>query len=366
MDGWIPVPTKRVGSSLAVSTIGAVTTGFHFAHLVEELGEPVALLVGILPPMVISLGLIGGGLWLLRLDLPSWAFGRVLGWTIAGLVAVAITGWFISVDQSAHGTPLTDTVFMYANWVATGSLGGFVLGVYDARRVSVQQELRAERDRLAEKEHALARENERLESFASILSHDLRNPLNVARGNIALLGEESDADELETIDGALERMEALIDDVLTMAREGDEVIPGDLTEISLRTVATVAWDMVESTGGTLTVEDDITFLADDDRLLRIFENLYRNALEHAGTDVTVKVGPLPNRTGFFVEDDGVGIDTNEDVFAPGYSTDRNGTGLGLVIVESIATAHGWETTVTESDDGGARFEFRGVRTPERG
>lgn len=357
-----PVSTRRVGSSLVVSAIGAVTLGFHFAHLLQELGEPVALLVGILPPMVISLSLTGGGIWLLRLDLPTWAYDRALGWTVAGLVAVTITGWFISVYQTAHGTPLTDTVFMYANWVATGSLGGFVLGVYDARRVSVQQELRAERDRLADKEQALSRENKRLESFASILSHDLRNPLNVARGNVALLDEESDVVELEAIDGALERMEEIIDDVLTMAREGEEVDPADLAEVSLRSVATGCWAMVDSPSGTLTVEADLTFLADEDRLRRVFENLYRNALEHAGTDVIIRVGTLPNRTGFYVEDDGVGIDMDADVFAPGYSTDQHGTGLGLVIVESIATAHGWELTVTESKDGGARFEFSGVRT----
>lgn len=363
MGESIPVPTKRIGSSLAVSAIGAVTTGFHLAHLLEELGEPVPLMVGILPPMVISLSLIGGGIWLLRLDLPAWAYGRVLGWTLTGLIVVTVTGWFISVYQTAHGTALKDTVFMYANWVATGSLGGFVLGVYDARRVSVQQELRAERDRLADKERALARENKRLESFASILSHDLRNPLNVARGNVALLDEESEAVELETIDGALERMEEIIDDVLTMAREGEEVDPADLAEVSLRSVATDCWAMVESPSGTLTVEADLTFLADDDRLRRVLENLYRNALEHVGTNVIIRVGPLPNLTGFYIEDDGVGIDMDADVFAPGYSTDQHGTGLGLVIVESIATTHGWETTVTESEDGGARFEFSGVRTP---
>jgi len=71
-------------------------------------------------------------------------------------------------------------------------------------------------------------------------------------------------------------------------------------------------------------------------------------------------GRLPN--GFYVADDGTGIDPSERdaVFDPGHSTERDGTGFGLSIVERIAEAHGWEVSVTESRTGGARFEFTGV------
>jgi signal transduction histidine kinase len=81
--------------------------------------------------------------------------------------------------------------------------------------------------------------------------------------------------------------------------------------------------------------------------------------------VTVTVGSLEE--GFYVEDDGPGVPEaeREDVFDAGYTTSDTGTGFGLSIVHEIATAHGWEVSVTESDAGGARFEFRGVETPRR-
>ena len=66
--------------------------------------------------------------------------------------------------------------------------------------------------------------------------------------------------------------------------------------------------------------------------------------------------------GFAVEDDGPGIpvDAADSVFELGHSSDRDGTGIGLYIVDTIAAAHGWDVSVTTGRDGGARFEFTGV------
>lgn len=63
--------------------------------------------------------------------------------------------------------------------------------------------------------------------------------------------------------------------------------------------------------------------------------------------------------GFYVADDGPGIsaDERETVFERGYSTAAEGAGFGLAIVRTIAQAHGWTVAATESEDGGARFEF---------
>jgi len=68
-----------------------------------------------------------------------------------------------------------------------------------------------------------------------------------------------------------------------------------------------------------------------------------------------------------VADDGVGIDEadRESLFDSGYSTKDDGTGLGLSIVERMVRAHGWEIAVTESENGGARFEITGVEPAQR-
>jgi signal transduction histidine kinase len=112
----------------------------------------------------------------------------------------------------------------------------------------------------------------------------------------------------------------------------------------------------------LTVESDIAFLADGERLQQLLENLFRNAIDHGGSDVTIRVGALDDASGFYISDNGTGIaeEKRGEVFESGYSTAQDGTGFGLAIVEEIADAHEWSVRVTESAEGGARFEIAGV------
>ena len=252
------------------------------------------------------------------------------------------------------------------------------------RRIDVQGEprfLASSRDISDRKayERQIERENERLDEFASIVSHDLRNPLNVLSGYLHLAMETGNDDYYERCERALDEMERLIDDVLTLARQGDAVDdaePIDLGELATRyaedefgpidgpTDGPGADDESGAESGVsidVTVEADQTLFADAGRLKRILGNLLRNAAEHGGSHVVV--GDLPD--GFYVEDDGPGIpeDRREAVFESGYSTSGAGTGFGLAIVESIAEAHGWEVTLTTSASGGARFEFTGVERP---
>ncbi|WP_418282281.1 ATP-binding protein [Halorubrum sp. DTA98] len=204
----------------------------------------------------------------------------------------------------------------------------------------------------------LERRNDRLDEFASVLSHDLRNPLNVARGRLTLVGEECDSDHLAPIDRAHERMESLIEDLLTLAREGAAVT--DREPVDLSTTVDACWENVETGDGTVSVECDRTVLADESRLKQIFENLFRNAVEHGGNGVSVTIGELPD--GFYVEDDGPGIpdDDRDRVFEAGYSSSREGTGFGLSIIKRIVEAHDWNVRVIEGSAGGARFEITGV------
>ena len=211
------------------------------------------------------------------------------------------------------------------------------------------------------RERRLQRERDRLDEFASVVSHDLRNPLQVATGALDLASEDCDSDHHETAATALDRMALLIDDLLTLARAGDDV--GDPEPVALATVARECWEHVAVGDATLAVETDRRVVADRSRLLQLVENLVRNAVEYGSTadaPVTVTVGDLPD--GFYVADDGPGLPegATDDVFEAGYSTSDEGTGFGLRIVERVATAHGWQIRATESEAGGARFEVTGV------
>ncbi|MCU4802329.1 PAS domain-containing sensor histidine kinase [Halobacteria archaeon HArc-gm2] len=216
-------------------------------------------------------------------------------------------------------------------------------------------------------EHQLERQNERLERFAGVISHDLRNPLEVAQGHLRLAREDGDPEHFDVIERSLDRMDDLVEDVLRLARQGGTVTEPDA--VAVATAARDAWDVVDSGDATLVVDSDLVVMADPSRLAQLFENLFRNALEHAADRpdaLTITVADLRDARGFLVADDGVGIpeDERDTVFDAGFSTADDGTGLGLSIVRTIADAHGWQVTVTESDGGGACFQFGNVHTPE--
>jgi PAS domain S-box-containing protein len=214
-------------------------------------------------------------------------------------------------------------------------------------------------DRL-ERERQLERQNETLERFTEIVSHDLQGPLSAAHARADLVAEECDSDHLTALIETIERMDALIDDLSTIAHEDAQLT--DLSRVSLSEVATRCWETTDTDGGTLAVETDLTVVADRSRLAQLLENLYRNAIDHGGDAITITVGELPDREGFYVADDGRGIpeDERDQIFESGYTTARDGTGLGLSIVEEVVEAHGWTVDVTESEAGGARFEISGV------
>ena len=273
----------------------------------------------------------------------------------------------------------------------------------------------------------LEQQTAQLERLASTLSHDLRNPLNVAHGRVELARQGGDTDNLAKASEALDRMAQIIDDSLTLAREGQTI--DEREQVDLATVARRAWETTDTDGAAFEVAPDasIQVYSDRSRLQSVFENLFRNAIEHGSTspdsqarqdavehgsettdaelaeterpvspdagptapgggadaeralvrgeaddgggdataeNLTVRLGR--HAEGFYVEDDGPGVPPGErdEVFDYEFSTNDDGTGLGLAIVEAIARAHGWSVAMTEGSDGGARVVFSGVDVVE--
>ncbi|ELY76994.1 PAS sensor protein [Natrinema pellirubrum DSM 15624] len=271
---------------------------------------------------------------------------------------------------------------------------------------------------------------ERMESFATLLSHDLRNPLSVALAHAEMLelddgvdlGDDSDENPLRA---SLERMESIINEALLLATI-DTVEETELLALS-RAVET-AWTTVRTDGASVDVVDDVVIRADPSLLAHLFENLFRNAVEHGSTSPDshtrqdavehgstnpashaqqnavehggdgprIEIGALESTAadgdrddeaakavedgtrptdwsgeaadydGFYVEDDGPGIppDERERIFESGYSS-AGGSGFGLAIVSDVVDAHGWSIRVTSGRNGGARFEVRGVTVVDR-
>jgi PAS domain S-box-containing protein len=240
---------------------------------------------------------------------------------------------------------------------------GFVINSHDVtERVAHVAELERQRDRLAE--------------FASVVSHDLRNPLSVASGNLSLVQETGDTAHTVHVRLALERMESIIDDLLTLAQEGESI--SALTAVSLPEVAEAAWQSVDTEAARLSVDSTLVVRADDGRLQQLLENLFSNAVAYAGSTAHVRVFDLSEDGcpthgqregaavhGFAVADDGPGIPPadRDRVLDYGVSSNPDRTGFGLAIVRRVAEAHGWTVSVTDAPTGGAMFAFTDVRTP---
>lgn len=209
------------------------------------------------------------------------------------------------------------------------------------------------------RERAPLQDGDRFSEFGSIVVHDLRGPLAVARGYTGHVQETGDLEQLDPVVQALERMDEMITDLRDLVESGRHI---DVQErVSLSGLASQCWNTVDTGRATLSIDGEIEVRADQSQLRHLLENLFRNAVTHGGEDVTVTVGPSAD--GFYVEDSGPGIspDLGEDIFEAGVTTSENGTGYGLAIVERIVDAHGWVITVVENNSGGARFEVAGVQ-----
>lgn len=237
-----------------------------------------------------------------------------------------------------------------ADEIALGELlEGTLIAVLD--RIEREDELRR-------RERDVRRQNERLEGLARVVSHDLRSPLTVASGQLALAREECSSRHLDNVESSHQRMNELIEDLLALAQSRSPIT--DTETVPLAGTLRSCWENVDTESATIEATLTGSVEADPSRLKQLFENLIRNAIEHAGATTTIRVGSMDD--GFFVEDDGPGIppDERDDVLASGYSTSDSGTGFGLAIVRDIAEAHDWQLSIDESDSGGARFEFTDV------
>lgn len=304
-------------------------------------------------PFIVNLGVLAIGIVLWQSDLDDDEVLRLAGWMVVGMAMLGLMATWTITHQNVRGRRFAHSVFVTANNLSVGALIGLVLGWYDVGVRRYKQEAEARRTELQ-------RQINRLDEFASMVSHDLRNPLSVAVGNLELARTDGGSERLETVAASLDRMNQIIDDVLTLAREGHAV--EDTERVVLSDISATCWANVQTETAEIRVVDDLAFDADVRRIRLILENLFRNAVEHAGPSVTVRVGSHDG--GFFVEDDGPGIpaDIREAVFEPGHSSSAGGTGFGLSIVSQMVAAHGWEIDLVEGTAGGARFEITGVKT----
>lgn len=262
-------------------------------------------------------------------------------------IIAPIGDWGVMASGSTSSTEFRDTDFDLVRVLTT----------------AVENALsRMDRERqLREREQELSRQNKRLAEFTSVVSHDLRSPLNQATMSLDLITSDIEDDRLETAKRANERAIEMVDDLLALARQGKAVEETERQQVE--TTVQHAWQSTPTPEATLKTDGSLgQVAADHSRLRQVFENLFRNAIEHGGDAVQVRIGALDDDGGLYIADDGPGVPEKmrEDIFEHGYTTDGAGTGFGLAIVQRVIEAHGWAICVRESVDGGARFEISGM------
>jgi len=294
-------------------------------------------------------------------DRPSYAIGEGFPGDVYRTGESRLVEDFEACDRDVDNGPHRSALYVPIGDHGTLSIGNTKQGAFgrvDRMLATVITDNAATvLDRLAG-ERTLKRQNERLAEFGRVVSHDLRNPLEVARTRCQLAIEDCDHSHLDAVERAHERMETLIDDLLVLAQNGATIAEPEWLDFA--TLVDRCWTTVRTADATLENEADGRICGDENRLRQLLENLFRNAVSHGGETVCVRIETTD--CGFCVADDGPGIPVadRERVFDVGYSTRDAGTGFGLSIVSQVADAHGWDVTVTESDSGGARFEFTGI------
>ncbi|MCL4138816.1 UNVERIFIED_CONTAM: hypothetical protein GTU68_047091 [Idotea baltica] len=211
--------------------------------------------------------------------------------------------------------------------------------------------------------------------FVQDASHELRNPLAVARANLDLALSDPDASAADMRSSAeiamrsTERMSGLVDDLLIQARSG---VP-EITRSEVDLVAT-AQDVVEefSSGASrrsvpvvlVAPMAPLTITADSPAIRRAISNLVANAVKVAPPDTSVKVSVAHGDHCALVSviDEGPGISPSDqqNVFKRFWRGENSvgGTGLGLSIVQQIVERHGGTTSVQSAIGQGSTFTIK--------
>jgi PAS domain S-box-containing protein len=333
----------------------------------------------------------------------SPAFTRTLGWSQEELMSRPFldfvhpddrAGTLLEVErQIGRGEPVLEFQNRYQHkngswrflsWKSSPHPDGRMYGI--ARDVTdrehAQQALRRSHEelehRVQERTAELQQRNRDLETLLYVSSHDLREPLRSISNFSQLLrdryGERLDAkgtDYLDRVVRAAQRMDQLMEDLLTLSRaqrmempyeevRGDDVVKAAMTQLD---------ETIRRTGARIQVATDFpSFRVNKTWITQALYNLIANALKfhRAGEVPEIEIAPyriIEDTTplvGLVVRDRGIGVEPDQaqrifQLFQRAVGREVSGTGAGLAIVQQIAHRHGGRAWVQPREGGGSEF-----------
>lgn len=248
-----------------------------------------------------------------------------------------------------------------------------------AQRAAALERANAE---LAETTARLERSNEELQRFATVASHDLREPLRVVSGFAELLarrhGDHLGPDGnrfVEAITGGVARMDEMIADLLAYARAGrvDQPLePVDANEV-VADVLSGLQRAIDEAGAEIEVEPLPMVNGNAAALRQLFQNLIANAIKFVDErppHVRIWAAEVPAGWRFSIRDNGIGVDPDQTKRIFGMFTRLHGgerypgTGVGLAVCQRIVDVHGGHIWVEPAPGGGSQFMFTIARAPK--
>lgn len=204
------------------------------------------------------------------------------------------------------------------------------------------------------------------------LAHQIRTPLsgallyarNLTNQKLAPVAREQFTQKLLN---RLTDLEQQVNDLLLFARAGREqqAQPLSMQQLLSEVFAAVEPLVLQQQGNVLVElpDPDVTVLGNHTALAGALSNLVHNALEHAGPGARIHLSAIASaderQVVLAVEDEGPGVPEHlrQQIFEPFFTTRTNGTGLGLAVVQAVATSHNGIARCLPSPRGGARFEI---------
>ncbi|WP_433625787.1 ATP-binding protein [Halomicrococcus sp. NG-SE-24] len=356
-------------SILKTRQIPTLVSGFAVLLTVFFLGELVVFhgaeyvasddfLVSLLTSGVFVVGVLYGGYWLARSDLPPGRYPRIVKWIGSG-AAFSLAINFPMLVIWAYDFPAQVGWVRFT--VSVGAAGGLLVGCIEAQ--AIQREIVAERT--AVRAEVVEKERQWLDYLNGLLRHEVLNTTNVITGNASLLLEDDDLpddarDSLRTIRRQSGDMAKVIQDVRVLIDATQDVTEPEPK--NLANVLDAELEKLRSTYESVEVDadlpDDAPVVADD-LLPRIYSNLLRNAVEHndsAPARVNVTAERTADAVVVRIADDGPGIPADERSTLFERSDNTGAThGLGLYLVRTLAERYGGTVELTETGPDGSAF-----------
>ena len=244
-------------------------------------------------------------------------------------------------------------------------------------KVGVFVELYSQRRRTEAQLEALQRALRLNETFAAVLGHDLRNPLNAISMGAEVLLQVSDEERVKTIAERIRsssrRMAKMIEQLLDVARIRASGVSLSMHPGDVRDVCSAIKDELDSTQKpariSISCNGDTAATFDADRLSQVFSNLVGNALQHSepGSPVSVKIdGDDPDVVTVSIRNKGaIPPERLAALFEPFQSgaSSHGGLGLGLYIARQFVQAHGGDVRAASDAEHQTEFEFSIPRVP---